>query len=136
MAGANLMARTAVVVLLLLVSHPASAQNGGSDLTPSTWQAKYTSARIEALKQRVASGNRSTDDFWSEVQRLGTPLFEAAQSTDKHHVITFVWRGSPATRNVLVMINPFTVASPRDYLMTRLADTDVWSLTLRVPHGA
>lgn len=37
---------------------------------------------------------------------------------------------------MLVIINPFTLASPRDYLMTRLADTDVWHLTIRVPHGA
>jgi hypothetical protein len=58
------MARTTVVALLLLVSHRASAQSGGADLTPSTWQTKYASAKIESLKQRIALGNRNTEDFW------------------------------------------------------------------------
>jgi hypothetical protein len=68
------MARPTFVALLLLVSHPASAQSGGADLTPSTWQTKYASARIESLEQRIALGNRCTEDFWQEMKRLGTPL--------------------------------------------------------------
>jgi enterochelin esterase family protein len=130
------MVRTTLVTVLVLVSHPASAQSAAPELTPSVWQAKYSSERIESLKQRLAAGNRNTDDFWQEVRRAGTPLVEPARPTDKHQLVTLVWRGSPDTRNVLVMINPFTLASPRDYLMTRLADTDVWYLTIRVPHGA
>jgi enterochelin esterase family protein len=130
------MVRTALVTVLLLVAHCASAQSGALEVTPSGWQAKYTSARIESIKQRVAAGNRNTDDFWQEVRRAGTPLFEPAAITDQHEVVTFVWKGSPDTRNVLVLINPFTLAAPRDYLMTRLADTDVWHLSIRVPRGA
>jgi enterochelin esterase-like enzyme len=130
------MVRTTLVTVLVLVSQPTFAQSAAPELTPSVWQAKYSSARIESLKQRLAAGNTNTDDFWQEVRRAGTPLIAPARPTDKHQLVTFVWRGSPDTRNVLVMINPFTLVSPRDYLMTRLADTDVWHLTIRVPHGA
>ncbi len=126
----------APLVLVLAVAHLASAQTTAPEPTPSVWQAKYASTKIESLKQQVATGNHNTADFWQDVQRAGTPLVEPAQSTDKHQVVTFVWRGSPDTRNVLVLINPFTMLSPRDYLMARVPDTDVWYLTIRIPHGA
>jgi hypothetical protein len=61
---------------------------------------------------------------------------EPAQPTDKHQLVTFVWRGRQDTRNVLVMINPFTLASAQDYLMMWIPSSDVWYLTICVPHGA
>jgi hypothetical protein len=36
----------------------------------------------------------------------------------------------------MVIMNPFSVFAPRDYLMTPLEGTDVWYLTMRVPRGA
>ena len=106
------------------------------ELQPSTWQAKYRSARIEALKQQLAPGPQGTDAFWRMVATEGTPLVEPTESGDKHQIVTFLWRGGEDTRNVLVTMNPFTLVAPRDYLMTRLASTDVWYLTMRVPRGA
>ena len=50
-------------------------------------------------------------------------------------LVTFVWRGTPSTRNVVVLgsfgARPFT-----DGAMTQLGESDVWYVTLRVPAGA
>jgi enterochelin esterase family protein len=129
----------ALAIVLLLawsgsVIDPATPL--AQELQPSTWQAKYRSGRIDALKRQLASGMASTDAFWREVAAEGTPLVEPAESGDKHQILTFVWRGAEDTRNVLVVMNPFTLFAPRDYLMTRLVGTDVWYLTVRVPRGA
>src|SRR5438105_5616930 len=52
-----------LVVLLawsgLLIDQPTLL---AQEVQPSTWQAKYRSGRIDALKRQLASGNTSTDD--------------------------------------------------------------------------
>src|SRR5258708_4800249 len=86
-AGAKVMVRATLVTVLVLVSHLASAQSAAPELTPSGWQAKYSSARIESLTQQLAAGNRNTDDFWQGVRRAGTPLVESARPTDTHQLV-------------------------------------------------
>jgi len=55
---------------------------------------------------------------------------------DKHHLVTFLWRGGTETRNVLVWLSDFGGVRPRDYLMRRLEQSDVWFLTVRLPRAA
>jgi len=43
----------------LLIDQPTLL---AQEVQPSTWQAKYRSGRIDALKRQLASGNTSTDD--------------------------------------------------------------------------
>ena len=49
--------------------------------------------------------------------------------------MTFLWRATSPTRNVMVL-GSFMTGPPTDYAMTRLADTDVWYLTVRLPSGS
>lgn len=42
--------------------------------------------------------------------------------------VTFLWRGKPATRNVMVLWIPYAGVVPDEYLMARLGETDVWQL--------
>lgn len=73
-------------------------------------------------------------EFWRAVEREGTPLtgpdpYGAAD----HALVTFLWRGSPATRAVLV--SPNKLADPRDpagNLMERVPGTDVWHWSVRM----
>jgi enterochelin esterase family protein len=51
-------------------------------------------------------------------------------------LVTFLWRASFETWNVLVVWTPYSAQQPDDYKMARLADTNLWYKTLRMPKGA
>jgi enterochelin esterase family protein len=104
-------------------------------LKPVVRQDKYTSRVIEALRQQFARGERITDGFWKERAAAGTPIVEPVDKDPQRVLVTFVWRGTPATRNVVVL-GSFGARPIADAAMTRLEDSDVWYLTLRLPSGA
>jgi len=125
------------VVVAVLIGRTVFAQNtDGNPVKPSAWRDKYTSQRIEALRKDVATGHVSTVAFWEDVSKQGTPLIEPSHEGDSHQLVTFVWRGTPNTHNVLVVSDPFTWVRPQDYLMKRVRNTDVWYLVLRLPRRA
>jgi enterochelin esterase-like enzyme len=100
---------------------------------------KYESPRIKSLRAAVESGRReSVAAFWDEVKEKGAPFIERLQSDDKdkddekNMLVTFLWRGTPETQNVMVLWFPFSVQWPDDYRMNRLGETDVWYKTLKV----
>ncbi|MFH8750744.1 enterochelin esterase [Streptomyces rimosus] len=73
-------------------------------------------------------------DFWRAVERDGTPLVGPDPwGAADHALVTFLWRGSAATRAVLV--SPNKLADPRDpagNLMDRVPGTDVWHWSVRM----
>jgi enterochelin esterase family protein len=93
------------------------------------------SALIRDLRAQVAKGDADTASFWQRVAQRGTPLVEPIEKDDRQVLVTFLWRGTPATRNVAV-VGSFTKPPLRDYVMTRVEGTDVWFLTKRLPSGA
>jgi len=103
---------------------------------PSPWRDHYTSGRIDALRREIAAGHTDTEAFWKAVAVQGTPLIEAVADGDRHQLVTFLWRGSSDTTNVLVELYPFTWERAGDYVMQRVGATDVWFLTWRAPRGA
>jgi enterochelin esterase family protein len=76
----------------------------------------------------------ATEEFWADVRAHGTPLVGPDPLGDTDHLaVTFLWRGTPATRAVQVL--PNKLGDPRDpegNLMERLPGTDVWHWTLRL----
>jgi enterochelin esterase-like enzyme len=106
-------------------------------LKPKPWQDPNPSPRIDALRKQVASGSADINNFWHQVAQEGTPLVEPMEKDPRHQLVTFLWRGTPLTRNV------FPVASlqigglhPLDYVFHQIPSTDVWYLTVRLPAGA
>ncbi|MEV8314355.1 enterochelin esterase [Streptomyces sp. NPDC059900] len=74
-------------------------------------------------------------DFWDAVRAAGgAPLVEPdPQGDDGQRVVTFLWRGTDATRAVLVM--PNKIVDPRDLarnLMERVPGTDIWHWSVRM----
>ncbi|MFE6160926.1 enterochelin esterase [Streptomyces sp. NPDC056486] len=74
-------------------------------------------------------------DFWGEVRAAGgSPVVEPdPQGDDGHRVVTFLWRGTDATRAVLVL--PNKIVDPRDMapnLMERVPGTDIWHWSVRM----
>ncbi|MFE2043709.1 alpha/beta hydrolase-fold protein [Streptomyces sp. NPDC059477] len=74
-----------------------------------------------------------TAAFWSEVEGVGTPLVEEAAGAPEHRVVTFLWRGHRATRQVLLCGNRLVDREQlAGALLERVPGTDVWHLGLRL----
>jgi len=104
-------------------------------LKPAARQDKYLSPTIESLRQLLARGETSTDAFWQARAAAGTPIVEADDKDPQKRLVTFVWRGTPSTRNVVVL-GSFGARTFADGAMTRLGESDLWYVTLRLPAGA
>jgi enterochelin esterase family protein len=74
---------------------------------------------------------RAGQRFWSDVAEETTPLVEPAEA-DHEVLVTFVWRGDPATSNVRVVSDDVLGQTPDDNAMVRLAESDVWHKTYRL----
>jgi enterochelin esterase family protein len=98
---------------------------------------KFVSPRIAALRKEVEAGNRdAVAAFWRAIDKEGAPIFERPDGNDHDGLVTFLWRGSPATRNVLILWGPYAFARPADYAMVHLGGTDIWYRTLVIRRGA
>lgn len=91
------------------------------------------SRRIQALWTSVERGEQdSIRSFWEEVGQNGAPLIEPIVGDRENMAVTFVWRGTPNTQNVLVLWLPYVGVTPDEFLMSRLGETDVWFKTIKV----
>ena len=87
----------------------------------------HESPRIKVLRASVEGGKQeSVDAFWEEVKKEGAPIIEPLAGDNKNMLVTFLWRGTPYTQNVIVLRLPYAAGAPDDYLMSRLGETDVW----------
>jgi enterochelin esterase-like enzyme len=98
---------------------------------------RFESPRIAALKKQVEVGNRGAmESFWLAIENEGGPIIEQSPVMAADNLVTFLWRGSEATRNVLILWYPYAMAKPEDYAMVRLGSTDIWYRTVSIRHGA
>jgi enterochelin esterase-like enzyme len=96
-------------------------------------KAKEESPRIAALRSAIESGDKAVvPTFWEDMGKTGTPLIERLPDDQENMLVTFLWKGTPATKNVLIVWFPFTMQSPDKYRLTQIADTSVWYRTLKV----
>ncbi len=97
----------------------------------------HESPRIRLLRASLESGKQeSVDAFWDEVKTQGTPLIEPLPGDNKNMLVTFLWKGTPYTQNVIVLRIPSAAATPDDYFMNRLGETDVWYASVVVDRKA
>jgi hypothetical protein len=91
------------------------------------------SQRIQTLHASIERGEReSVNSFWEEIKKTGAPLIEPIAGDHENMAVTFVWKGTPNTHNVLVLWLPYVGVTPDEFLMTRLGETDVWYKTIKV----
>lgn len=99
------------------------------------------SPRIETLRQEVeAKGNTALAAFWLEVAAEGTPIIERIAGDEEYVLATFLWRGDPGTRNVVLMSELlYDQGWNRFYarrLLHRLPETDLFYRSYRVRSDA
>jgi enterochelin esterase family protein len=122
----------------LVTTRLVSAQIGS---TPAfTAVGPFASPRIAALQRAVEEKDpEAVERFWAAVRASDAPLVEPAPGSQQSSLVTFVYRGTSATRNVVV-VDGVAVAvggvDPRNSQMTQLAGTDVWYRTYQVRNDA
>ncbi|MEV2216024.1 enterochelin esterase [Streptomyces sp. NPDC050997] len=81
-------------------------------------------------------GPDSVERFWAGVRRRGTPITASDPLGSADHLaVTFLWRGTPATRAVQVLPNKLgDPGDPDGNLMENVPGTDVWHWTVRLRH--
>ena len=92
------------------------------------------------LQREVAAGTRvAVETFWADIGQRGTPLVEPSPGGDRHSLVTFLWKGSAKTRNVVIVDGVAAGVggvNPANSQMQRLARTDVWFRTYEVRNDA
>jgi len=101
---------------------------------PQPKAAKPEDQHLIALARKVKAGNRAAiKQFWEEVQGK-TPLVEKIPDNDQFRRVTFLWRGGAEAREV--NLESQILLDSDEAPLERLASTDVWFLTMRVPAGS
>lgn len=95
---------------------------------------RLDSPLLIALDRKVKAGNRAAiKQFWEEVQGK-TPLVEPVPGDDQVRRVTFLWRGGAEANEVKLEVQ--ILPGSEDAALLRLANTDVWFLTVRLPATA
>ncbi|MDU4962580.1 MAG: alpha/beta hydrolase-fold protein [Sporomusaceae bacterium] len=93
---------------------------------------RLESGRIRQLRLELPDRPGALAEFWQQVEADGTPLLEADPQQPELTLCTFLWRGGKHVHHVAVRLFCH-VAYPNDYQLVRLAGTDVWYTTVRLP---
>ncbi|MFC6884856.1 esterase family protein [Actinomadura yumaensis] len=95
---------------------------------------RAASARLGALDAAARDGRAAAEEASAaEVAERVAPLIEPIPGDAAHRAVTFLWRGTAATRRVLALVN--RLADPLDLsgsLMRNVPATDVWGITYRL----
>lgn len=85
--------------------------------------------------RRVANGEAELSKLWQRIERDGAPLVEELPDDPGRLLVTFLFRGTPATRNVVVVGGPAGFDTPANQ-MQRLGGSELWFRSYRVARGA
>lgn len=92
-----------------------------------------TSPTLDKLAAALQSGERDKlAAFWTAI-RDKTPLIESIPGDDANSWVTFIWRGDPGTKRVLL---DGGLPQESEKPLTRLLDTDLWYRTETIPNTA
>src|SRR5262249_31997246 len=91
------------------------------------------SPRLAALAREVKAGNHgAVQQFWEDVKGK-IPLVETIPENDQLRLVTFLWRGGAETRDLDLRVAASAPPGLDQKPFSRLAETEVWFLTARLP---
>jgi len=103
--------------VLLLGAANAFAQPARAPVSPA----------VTALRDAVGRSPRDAESqFWARIQRDGAPLVEPIPGDSATVLVTFLWRGDSATKNVALVNTAVASYEPAEALLARIPGTDVW----------
>lgn len=94
---------------------------------------RIASPRLAKLTADGPVDPASVAALWAAVGASGTPLVQKLPHDPDHRAVTFVWRGRPADKRVLLVANRIGDRDRRrEQVFSCVPGTDVWHLTLRL----
>src|SRR5436309_57407 len=120
-----------LAVMLLLAA--LAAQQTPPPAEDAAVQSLPTSPAITALQNRLQAGDRNAvAAFWTDAAKRTTPIVEPAAGSLGHVIVTFLWRGAPATQSVVLRAQLGRTRDPNENTMTQVPGTDVWYRAYRL----
>lgn len=81
---------------------------------------------IIELERKIKQGNKGAlEEFWSYVEKKGTPLIEKIDEDYENNLVTFIYKADMEIENV-VLISPIGRDNLLENKMDRLLDTNIW----------
>ena len=80
---------------------------------------------IESFKKDVKNNKNAEKIFWEKIEASGTPIIEEIQGDENNCLITYVYKGSEETENVLVT-NPTSSQNYKENYLEKISGTNVW----------
>jgi hypothetical protein len=117
---------TVLLIAATCLPAPALAQSTRED-DGSSYESPSIQRLSLALRERAPG---ALDEFWA---RARSPLFEPVEGQNDFRWITFLWRGDATTREVSVGLGDIPTPDPNKWTFRRIANSDVWFKTDRVP---
>ena len=111
---------------------PTTTPLGGDRSADFSLIGEPTSPRIAALERELKNGNAAAlEAFWQQTQAEGTPLIEPTEDDEEHSLVTFVWQGDRATRQVFATGPVWWTDDLADVQLQRLGETNLFYRTYR-----
>ena len=105
-------------------------------ILPAPTEVKYDSPRLMTLAKELKSGKKSaTEEFWKAMDGKA-PLIEPIADDKENFWVTYLWRSRKEIGNVLVSGGYPPVTGNLQKTLLRMADTDIFYLTERIPKDA
>jgi enterochelin esterase family protein len=115
------LATAALLITLWLIPSGAKGQEADTSLR---------SPRLRGLTTAEARGDhRALPEFWDQVRRAGTPRVEEIPGDSSAVLLTFLYRGDSATKNVALFRGIEVSLNLADNAFIQLPGTDVWYRT-------
>ncbi|RKG82048.1 enterochelin esterase [Corallococcus exercitus] len=93
-----------------------------------------TSPCIAELERRLSQGDvQALPTFWEHLRAKGSPLIEPLDDGSDEVLLTLVWRQEHEVRNLTIVPGLLHGWQPHENQMERMAGTDLWYRTYRVP---
>ena len=94
------------------------------------------SPRVLQLRKDIMDEKTgAVQEFWKTMEKSGAPIIEPMGDSKDSFLVTFVWKGSADTKNVLVDWPHLASAFPDQFLMSHIDGTDVWFKTKKLRRG-
>ena len=124
----------ATIVLRTQVRSPGQRLSGVAAVTPTI---AHKSPRISELHAAISSGDKqAVERFWKQVREQGAPLVESIVDSRDELLVTFLWKQTYDTRNVLVFRSTDRLEDYGKEFLSHLSGTDVWYKTVRLLRGS
>ncbi|MFX0003931.1 MAG: alpha/beta hydrolase [Candidatus Hodarchaeota archaeon] len=82
-------------------------------------------------KNIIVNKNKAISDFWNEIEKRGTPIFEKIEGDNENYLITFIARGDEDVENIFVF-NTFVRDDMKEGLLGRIEDTNVYYRSYKI----